>query len=395
MPSPDSALAVPGPVRAARRATSVVFGVHAGLFAAWTPHIPLVKERLGVGDGVLGVLLLGAPLGALLAILLAGPMIARWGSRPMMMVTAVGYGGVSFLLGLADSGVALFLALMVWGAFQSALDVAMNAQAVLVERHYDRPVMSSFHGFWSLGGFIGAGVGALAVGANIGLTAQMLVLGALLVAVVFGAGRVLLSGDHSEVSDDQPKVRTRDVLRDGRLLALGALMFAALLCEGAAADWAAIYLRDWLDTTASFAGAGYSVFAVAMFAGRGMGDRWVAKHGPRLVVGGLSALAAVVFAVGLAVAQPWAALLGFAALGLGVACAVPVVFSSAAELPGRHPAQSIAAVSAIAWPGFLLGPTVIGGLSEAVTLPFALLLLPLLCMAIALGARLILRSRLG
>ncbi|MCP3803641.1 MFS transporter [Allokutzneria sp. A3M-2-11 16] len=390
---PDATVAVPAAVRTARRATSLVFGMHAGLFAAWTPHIPLVKERLAVGDGVLGLLLLGAPIGALLAILAAGPMIARWGSRPMMMITAVGYGGVSFLLGLAGSGVALFLALMVWGAFQSALDVAMNAQAVLVERHYDRPVMSSFHGFWSLGGFVGAGVGALAVGANVGLTVQMLVLGVLLVVVVFGVNRVLLTGDHAGDTEADAKVRTRDVLRDGRLLALGALMFAALLCEGAAADWAAIYLRDWLGTTASFAGAGYSVFAIAMFVGRGLGDRWVARYGPRLVVGGLSVLAAVVFAAGLAVAQPWAALLGFAALGLGVACGVPVVFSSAAELPGRHAAQSIAAVSAIAWPGFLLGPTAIGGLSEAVTLPFALILLPVLCLAIGLGARLILRGR--
>ncbi|WP_168201037.1 MFS transporter [Allokutzneria sp. NRRL B-24872] len=393
MPDVPGSPVAAAPPRTARRATSLVFGVHAGLFAAWTPHIPLVKERLGVGDGVLGLLLLGAPVGALLAILVAGPMIARWGSRPMMMVTALGYGGVSFLLGLADSGVALFLALMVWGAFQSALDVAMNAQAVLVERHYDRPVMSSFHGFWSLGGFVGAGVGALAVGANVGLTTQMLVLGAVLIAVVFGVNRVLLVGDHVQETDAHAKVRTRDVLRDGRLLALGALMFAALLCEGAAADWAAIYLRDWLDTSASFAGAGYSVFAVAMFVGRGLGDRWVARYGPRLVVGGLSVLAAAVFSVGLVVAQPWAALLGFAALGLGVACAVPVVFSSSAELPERHPAQSIAAVSAIAWPGFLLGPTVIGGLSEAVTLPFALILLPVLCVAIGLGARLILRGR--
>ncbi|GAA4034953.1 MFS transporter [Allokutzneria multivorans] len=393
MPDAPGSPVAAAPPRTARRATSLVFGVHAGLFAAWTPHIPLVKERLGVGDGMLGLLLLGAPVGALLAILVAGPMIARWGSRPMMMVTALGYGGVSFLLGIADSGVALFLALMVWGAFQSALDVAMNAQAVLVERHYDRPVMSSFHGFWSLGGFVGAGVGALAVGANVGLTVQMLVLGAVLIAVVFGVNRVLLGGDHVGEADAHAKVRTRDVLRDGRLLALGALMFAALLCEGAAADWAAIYLRDWLDTSASFAGAGYSVFAVAMFVGRGLGDRWVARHGPRMVVGGLSVLAAVVFSVGLAVAQPWAALLGFAALGLGVACAVPVVFSSSAELPERHPAQSIAAVSAIAWPGFLLGPTVIGGLSEVVTLPFALILLPVLCAAIGLGARLVLRPR--
>ncbi|MBP2472741.1 MFS family permease [Crossiella equi] len=384
--------AVLAPARTSRLITSVVFTLHALVFATWTPYIPLVKARLGLSDGQLGIALLGGPVGALLAILTTGALVAWLGSRRVMVVTAVGYGLTAGLLGFADSLTTLFLALALWGAFQGSLDVAMNAQSVLVERTYGRSVLSSFHAFWSAGAAAGGALGGLAISFGLGLSTQMWLVGALIAVFVPVAARLLLTGDRV-VAEQEKAEKAPLPFRDGKLLALGGLMLAAVLCEGAAAEWSALYLKENLGTSPSFAGFAFSVFALMMFLGRAMGDRWVTRFGGRAVVGVLASVAVVVFSGALLIGEPWAALLGFATLGLGIACAVPVVFSSAAALPGRNAASAIAAVSAAAWPGFLLGPPMIGGLAQAFTLPVALFVLPVLCAVVVLGARVVLRGK--
>ncbi|MGO1054681.1 MFS transporter [Crossiella sp. CA198] len=384
------------PARAARTARlmlSGVFTLHAMVFATWTPYIPLVKAKLALSDGQLGIALLGGPVGALLAILCTGALVSWLGSRKVMVITAIGYGLSAGLLGLADSLAGLFIALAVWGAFQGSLDVAMNAQAVLVERQYGRSVMSSFHACWSLGAAAGGALGGLAIAFGLSLTTQMLLVGVVALIFVPATTGLALDGDRSAKHERKEKGGVSFPLKDAKLLALGALMLAAVLCEGAAAEWSALYMKENLGTSPAFAGFAFSAFALSMFLGRAMGDRWVSRFGGRAVVGTLASVAVVVFTAALLIGHPWAAMLGFATLGLGVACAVPVVFSSAAALPGRHAAQAIAAVSAAAWPGFLLGPPMIGGLAQAFTLPVALFVLPLLCVGVVLGARFTLRGK--
>jgi len=354
------------------------------------PYIPLVKDRLGLNDGTLGLTLLGAPVGAVLAILGVGAMTARWGSRPVVLGAVIGYGGAASLLGVAGTAPWLFATLALWGGCQGAMDVAMNAQAVRVEKGYGRPVMSSFHAWWSLGGFTGTGIGMLGVALDVPMALHLGIVGGTATVLVFAVSIRMLRDDGDGGSgDDVPERRgnaLRTLARDKRLLVLGLLMLAALLCEGAAADWAAIYFTDSLDTSTALAGSGYGVFAVAMFVGRALGDRWVAAYGARRVVRLLAATAAVVLTVALLVGHPVAAWFGFATLGLGLACAVPVVFSAAAALQGLHPARGIAAVSAAAWPAFLLGPPIIGGLAHVTSLTLALYVLPVLCAAMAVGA---------
>lgn len=366
----------------ARRSTSAVFVLHAMVFGSWTPHIPLVKDRIGLNEGTLGIALLGAPIGSVLAMLAVGTLIARWGSRRTMVVMMVGYGVVAPTLGLAGSLPALFFALLALGAFQGSLDVAMNSQAVAIEGRYGRPIMSSFHAFWSLGAFAGTGVGILCVGLGIGLAAQLAVVGALVAISAPFLARPLLRGD-------QAAEEHRIVLPWGNrwLLLLAGIMFAALLCEGAAGDWAALYLRDDLRTPAEIAGFGYAAFALAMLFGRAMGDRWVAKYGGGRVVAVLATVGGVALAVALLLGHPAAALLGFAVYGLGLACIVPVCFSTAAARSGSHAGHSIAAVATAGWAGFLLGPPAVGTLAHATSLPLALGLLPVLCLVIAFGAR--------
>jgi MFS family permease len=369
--------------RAARAATAAVFALHAALFASWTPHVPLVKEHLGLSAGALGFALLGAPVGSVAATLLAGAAVSRWGSRRVMLVTLLCYAASSVGLGLANSAAALFAAMLVWGGFQGALDIAMNAQGVAVERRYGRSILASFHAAWSIGGFAGTGVGVLALSAGVDLTTQMAVFGGVGVLAAGPLMRPLLADDGAadEHGLEWP-------WRDRRLAVLAGLMFAGLLCEGAAADWAAVYLRDSLAAPAQLAGSGYAAFAVAMFAGRALGDRWVARFGGLRVVGVLAAVGALGMGVTLLVGVPWLALLGLAAFGLGLSCIVPVVFSSAAAVSAAHPGRAIAGVVTGGWAGFLLGPPLIGLLAQSVSLPWALALLPVLCGMVVVTARL-------
>ncbi|MEU5695608.1 MFS transporter [Actinosynnema sp. NPDC020468] len=368
------------PVRA-RVATGIVFALHAAMFACWTPHIPEVKHRLGLDDGTLGLTLLGAPVGSVVAMLLVGNAVARFGSRRVVPVLLLGYGLTSPLLGYAWSGWSLFLALALWGGFQGGLDVAQNSQGIAVERAYRRPILTSFHAWWSLGSFVGVGVGAVLIGLGVDLAGQMIGVAVLAVLVTVPLTRPLLA----DRSVDEHRLAAP--WRDRRVLVLGAIIFAALLCEGAIGDWAALYLRESIGVPVERAGLGFGVFAALMVLGRAMGDRWVLRFGPARVVGVLAAVGAVGFGVALVSGGFWFALVGFGAFGLGLSCIVPVAFSVAAEQSDAHAGQAIAGVATAGWAGFLLGPPLIGLLAHASSLPVALGLLPVLCAAVVFGAR--------
>src|SRR5580693_8912250 len=186
--------------RTQRAATFAAFISHGLLFASWTAHIPQVKDHLGLSDGTLGLALLGAPLGSVAAMLVVARVIPRLGSQRVVQISLLGYCLAGPLVGLAGSFAALFAALFAWGAFQGALDVSMNTQAVTVEQAAGRPLMSGFHGSWSIGAFAGAGIGALGVAAGIPLAPQLLLL-ALPVLAVAGPLSLRMLPDPRAVGD--------------------------------------------------------------------------------------------------------------------------------------------------------------------------------------------------
>lgn len=376
----------------ARVSNALVFASHALLFASWTPHIPAVKDRIGLHEGTLGLALLGAPIGAIAAVFLVGPALARWGSRRVVRVTMTGYAAASPFLGIVDSLAGLFAVLAVWGAFQGALDVGMNSQAVTVEQRYDRPIMSSFHAVWAAGAAAGAGLGALALALGVGLAGQMTVLAVVLASLMLILTRRFVDDEHAPEPD--PAVgrapRKRLDWLSPRLLAIAVVMFAALLCEGAAADWAPLYLRDDTNAPEAVAGLAYATFAAAMFVARALGDRWVARYGGGRVVGALALFGGAGLGVALLIGHPAVALAGFAAYGLGIACIVPVCLSAAAaeaSRSGMHAGPALALADGTGRAGFLLGPALIGNLAHVTSLPLALGLLPLGCLAIAVASR--------
>jgi fucose permease len=375
----------------ARQILGGVFFVHGLLFASWTAHIPHVKAQLGLSDGSLGLVLLATPVGSISAMIVTAWLQPRVGSRRMTAAGLIGYSVAGPFVGVATSRAGLFAALLCWGGFQGALDVSMNTQAVGQERAAGRPLMSGLHARWSLGALIGAGAGALGVWLGVSLTAQLLVLGALAVALVPFARR--LRDEHAPIPAGHDRAHVRMRRWPKAVLLLSAVAFASMLCEGAAADWSAVYLRNSLGAAAAVASLGYACFAAAMVLVRLSGDRLIARYGAWLVLPVLTTVATVGFAAGLVSSNVVVALIGLAALGGGVAVVVPTVFGAAGGLPGIPSATGIAAVSACGWAGFVCGPPLIGQLASATSLPVALGIVPLLTCFIAVAARSVFRTR--
>ncbi len=375
-----------GRLRSARIAVTTTFGVHAMLFASWTAHIPQLKGRLGMSDGTLGTALLGAPIGSILAMLVTGWVLPKFGSRPVVLVSLIGYCLSGALIGTSGSMLALFGTLTLWGAFQGSLDVAMNTQGVTIEQALRRPIMSGLHGAWSMGALLGAGVGAFCVSRGITLTAQLLVAG-IACAVVVGVLTVSMLPDGRQKVDHRSGPRQR--LFSVPVLILGVVAAACMICEGAAADWSAVYLRDSLGTSPTYAGYGFAAFSVGMVLIRLSGNWLLQRTSPRVLLPALGLVAAVGLTIALLAGDPGISLGGFFLLGLGLASVVPTAFSAAGELAaqGGNAGTSIATVSALGWAGFVCGPPLIGHLANLTSLPQALLLIPILTLAIAAAIR--------
>jgi MFS family permease len=362
----------------ARAAVTSLFLAHGFLFGTWVARIPAVQEELELGEGELGVALLFVTLGAVLAMPVAGWIVARRGSRATARQTVVAYAALLPALALAPSLVLLALALLLFGAAAGALDIAMNAHGVEVERRYERPILSSFHAGWSFGGLVGAGVGALAAWAGVGLLAHFAA-----VAVVVGASGFLVSAALLPAGADRPESPPRLVRPPRKLVALALLAFCGLFAEGVAADWSAVYLAGPLDAGAGLAALGFAAFSVAMAGFRLLGDTLTTRWGPVALMRRGALLAGGGLAAALLIGDPAAALAGFACMGAGLAAVVPVAFRAAGSLPGVPAGAGIAALTTVGYTAFLVGPPVIGFAAEVVGLPLALGIVVVLLGALA------------
>lgn len=346
---------------AARWAVSGLFFLNGALFATWASRIPAVQAERALNPGQLGLALLAMALGAMVAMPVAGVLSARIGSDKVCRIAALIYCGILPGLVLAPGLPVFALCLFGFGAGHGALDVAMNAQAVAVEKRYRRPIMSSFHALWSTGGLTGAALGGLLAARGAGLLAHFL-----LAAGLLGAGAILtlphlLEAGRPAVGALGGETAAPTFSWPSRgLLALGAVALCIMLGEGAMADWSAVYLRSTLDAREGLATAGYAAFSIAMAAGRYWGDYLCARFGAVNLVRAGGALAAGGLLLALVSAQAPLALAGFACVGLGFATIVPMVFSAAGHGHGVAPGIAVASVTTLGYLGFLLGPPVIG-----------------------------------
>src|SRR6266436_2774418 len=342
-----------------RLAVSWVFFANGAALGSWVPHIPDAKHALSLSESALGFALLGMAAGSLLGLSLSGALTARFCSRATTTVAILAFLLATPLPILAPSLTIFTLALALLGVANGGVDVAMDAHAIAIEERVGRPIMSSFHGLFSAGGLVGAAGAALAMSADVGSRAHLLMTGAGLLFVSVGAVAFLLPTAASSTAHS-PIFR----LPRGPLLGLGVLALCALLAEGAIGDWAAVYLRDDAGASAELAAAGFAAFSLAMTAGRLLGDRAVQRYGGRWVLSAGAGVAAALLATGLLAGGTSAMLLGLAAVGLGLSNAVPILFSAAGKLTAVPPSIGIAAVSTAGYCGFLLGPPVIGLAAE-------------------------------
>src|ERR687890_616379 len=369
-------------LRSARAAVLAVFFANGSVRGAGVARTPAVKDRLGLGEGLLGLALLGASVGALAARPLVGSLVSRVGSRRIVGSTALLLSLSLITPVLAPNLLLLVPALMLFGATNGGLDVSMNAQAVVVERGYGRPIMSSFHAAWSFGGLAGAALGGLLASLGVGPVPHFSAVAVLSAIALVGAYRVLLPS-HADASEEGAPAFARPTRA---LFGLGIISFCVLLGEGAMGDWSAVYLNNTLETGPGFAAAGYAAFSVSMAFGRLFGDRLTERLGSATLVRTCGALAAVGLGTTLAVGQPFVALVGFACAGAGFSIVFPAALSAAGRTEGMVTAPALAAVSTAAYTGFLVGPPFIGFVAELTGLGYALYLVVALSAAVVIFA---------
>ncbi len=368
-------------MRAARIAVSTIFLVNGAVLASWLPHIPAVKARLHASDAGLGLALLGMAGGAVVALPLAGRLIARFGSRVMTATAALAFCLAMPLPLFSPSLPALGLALALLGACNGLLDVSMNAQAAAIEHAAGRAIMSSFHALFSVGGVVGALLAGGSMAAGVSDASHVVAAALLALVVVVGALPALAPDDRTREPRGPAFVRPSRAL-----LGLGALAFLGLLAEGAMADWSAVYLHDTLGASPALAATGFAAFALAMAAGRFAGDALTDRLGAPRVLRVSGAVAAAGLGAALLVGRPAAGVAGCALVGLGIANIIPLLFSAAARVRGVEPGRALSAVATTGYLGFLVGPPLIGAVAEIAGLAAGLALVTGACALIAARA---------
>lgn len=382
------ATAQPRAVVRGRVATALLFLLFGIALGTWTSRIPAVQARLGLDDGRLSIALLCFAAGAICGMAVLGRLVDRFGSAAVMIPAAVGEGLLLIPPAFAPDLPLLCLALFAFGCIHGTLNIAMNADAIQVQKAWGRQIMSSFHAVYSIGGFIGSAVGGLFARADQSAGTTFACVGILVVTLAGWTARWALPAGLRPVEERKPapeagRWRARF---PADLLFLGLLAMCALVGEGTAADWSAVYMHDNLKAGAELATAAFSAFAVMMTVGRIFADRLARAFGPVRLVRYSGVLASAGMLAALAVGRPLAGVLGFACLGAGMACIAPQVFSAAGN---RDPAQAGAALSlvvSIGYVGFLIGPIIIGGVSTVVGLPVTLTIPALLVLFVAIAA---------
>ncbi|MGC1042064.1 MFS transporter [Pantoea agglomerans] len=361
--------------------TRTIFLVNGLGMSAWAPLVPFARDRLQLSGASLGALLLCLGIGSLAAMPVTGTLVARFGCRRVMCFSTLLVLMMMPLLATADSHLVMAAVLMLFGAGLGMLDVAMNYQAVQVEQAADKPMMSGFHGFFSLGGILGAGTVSLLLSQSFTPLAAMLVVMAVMLLLLLWRLPVLMNERLHQ--PDQPWL----VIPRGWVAFLGLLCFILFLAEGAVLDWGALLLLQNPEMSPAWAGLGYAVFSVAMTLGRFSGDKIIQRFGryPVMLTGALTAAAGMSLAVWL----PWPeiALLAFLLVGFGLSNTVPMLFNAAGNQQDMPANLAISAMTTLGYAGILSGPALIGFISQWISLSGAFLAIALLLLAVAASAR--------
>ena len=370
----------PAAGRAEQHSTRLLFLLAGFSAAAWASLVPVAKTATGVNEGELGLVLLCLGIGSLLAMPVSGVVSTRLGCRKVLMVCGVALCACLPLLASVQNVFTLAAALFFFGAMIGTFDCVMNIQAVIVERDSKRPLMSGFHGFFSLGGLLGAATTSAIMDLGVSPFAT--------VSAIALAGVLLLMLIRRHVLPyGNPAEGPPFALPRGEVLFLGMLCMTVFLVEGSMMDWSAVMLTENHGMPVAQAGYGFAAFSLTMTFGRLTGDRIVARVGRRSVVtvGGLLAMGGILLATLVPLWQ--AALLGYAMVGLGCSNIVPVLFTAVGRQTSMPQSVAVPAMSTLGYAGVLAGPAAIGFIAHHSSLPMAFLLVAALMLFVAISGR--------
>ncbi|TCP87751.1 fucose permease [Rhizobium sp. PP-CC-3G-465] len=362
-----------------RLAVSLLFLMNGFMMGSWALKIPVLKDRLGISEGMLGLLILTFGIGSLLMMPVAGGLISRLGSRQISNLMAACLAPILLLLSLVPGLPLTFVVLFLLGGFIGAMDVAMNANAVAVEKRMRRAIMSSCHAYWSLGALFGAALGgpALAHFGEVTHAVLVTITGLAILAVAWP----MVMADHPHPEAEKEKLA---LPRSALPWLIGIVALFSMIPEGSVIDWSALYMRNELGASVALSGYGFAAFSATMaimrFAGDHVRDRFGAVRTLRVCT--LLALLGLVTA-GLA-PSPTVAIIGFAVAGIGISNMVPIAFSAAGNLPGLAPGIGLSVVTFMGYSGILVAPSLIGFIAEHVGFSLVFTSIPLLFLVVLL-----------
>ncbi|MFD3002307.1 MFS transporter [Pontibacter toksunensis] len=370
----------------AQRHSKLVYRVAVGCFyflqgisfASWGSRIPTIQQQMGLSEAELGGVLLALPVGLLLSLPVAGWAIAKVGSRSILIFSGILYSTTLVAIGYSESTVQLVMALFVFGFAGNLMNISVNTQGVGVEDLYQKSIMASFHGMWSLAGFTGAAIGTLMIGQGVAPFHHFLLIMFLSYVAIAVASRFVLRGDVNS-DTDKPVF----VMPDKSLIDLGVICFFAMICEGAMFDWSGVYFKKVIGAEGAWIGAGYTAFMCTMAGTRFVADWFTRRFGMQRILQASGLLTASGLLIAVLLPHLYTAILGFLFVGAGVSAVVPLVYSAAGKSKVMSPGVALAAVSTIGFFGFLLGPPLIGFIAGSTSLRISFTVIAAMGLAVA------------
>lgn len=387
-----SSLALPRSI-SPRLALTLLFIMRGFILGNWIARIPAIAEHLGVSRTELGSVLIAGAIGALISFQTSAPRITTIGSAKAILIFGVGW-LLAYPMAVFAPGTALFFAALLWFGFcNGTTDVALNAQAVEIERRIDQPILSTMHGMFSVGALLGTAVGGLLAAMHVAIGPQFLVIAVVQVIFWWYLNPRLVADTPADVPVVTAGSR-RPIFSIGpRILwPLGAIAFCVGLAEEALADWGALYMTEDLLTNPGLAAMGYTIFSFTMLIGRLAGDRVVQAVGPVMVLRVGTAIGALGLLAGVVINSPLAFLTAFGLVGLGFSTIIPIAYRAAGSTPGVDRAAGVAAVATACYSAFLVGPPTMGFISDVLSLRVAFALVGVIVTAIIVLAPAVLRS---
>ena len=374
-----------------RKTLRIVVGVFffmAGLcFASWASRIATVQQKLGLSDAALGAVLFSLPVGLFFSLPFSGWIITRIGSKKLLISAILTYACALVCLGLAQNTFQLVLCLAAYGFASNAVNISVNTQAVAAEKLYNRPIMASFHGLWSLAGFTGAGIGTIMIANRIDPFHHFTAILIIIVSGVILAARNLFDDTGADNGSTGPALSLKNRLKlIIPLFTLGSIAFCSMICEGAMFDWSVIYFKKVVAAPIALQGAGFTAFMLTMASGRFIADSFAHRFGLKRTLQISGTLTATGLLIAVIFPYFYTAMAGFLLVGAGVSSVVPMIYSAAGKSTTMSPGVSLAAVSTIGFVGFLIGPPVIGFIAGIATLRASFTFIAVMGTCVVVGA---------